>query len=87
MHVDWLAALLRSDFHRIKATCLNLAQKLDNLPDEFGWEMPKLLWKHFEKLLLSKKLFYFQTSQFIHIYFREAIFYYLHFLCQRNLEV
>ncbi len=24
--------------------------------------MTKLLWKDFEKLLLSKKLFYFQTS-------------------------
>ncbi len=31
--------------------------------DEFGWEMTKLLWKDFKKLLLSKKLFYFQTSE------------------------
>ena len=44
---------------------LESAQKMSNFNislDEFGWEMAKLLWKDFEKLLLSKKLFYFQTS-------------------------
>ena len=65
MHGDWLAAPSMSDFHSIKTTCLNSAQKIRQFnisPDEFGWEITKLLWKDFKKLLLSKKLFYFQTS-------------------------
>ena len=65
MHGNWLAAPSRSDFISIKITCLNSAWKIRKFNislDEFGWEMTKLLWKDFEKLLLSKKLIYFQTS-------------------------
>ena len=65
MHGDWLAAPSRNDYNLKKTTRLNPAQKIrqfNNSFAEFGWEMTKLLWKDFEKILLSKKLFYFQTS-------------------------
>jgi hypothetical protein len=76
MHVNWLAAPSRSDYISIKIICLNSAQKIRQfniLFAEFGWEMTKLLWKDFEKLLLSKKLFYFQTSEKIKINYQKLI--------------
>ena len=66
MHGDWLAAPFKSDYIFIKTIYLNPALKITQFNvsfTEFGWEMTKLLWLEFEKLLLSKKLFYFQTSQ------------------------
>ena len=65
MYGDWLAAPSRSDYISIKTTYLNSAKKIRQFNisfDEFGWKITKLLWKDSEKLLLSKKLFYFQTS-------------------------
>ena len=57
MHGDWLAAPSSSYFISIKTTYSNSALKIWQFNvsfAEFGLEM--------EKLLLSKKLFYFQTS-------------------------
>ncbi len=57
-----MTAPLSSELIFTKTTCLKKIWQFNVSFDKFGWEITKL-WKEFGKLLLSKKLFYIQTSE------------------------